>query len=466
MESQVPLRRFSQVGGPFALPLVGNAFQMRRGKVHQVVERWCLRYGPLFRMKLGPTRVLVVARHETVAAIMRDRPDGFRRPSVMSEVSDEMGGLPGVFLAEGAEWRAQRKMVMAAFAPHAVRAYFPAIVAVSQRLKERWLRAAQAGQAIDLSADLKRYTVDIIAGLAFGKEVDTLSGGEDTIQQHLDVIMEAESRRSLSLVPYWRWFKLPADRRLDRSIATVKRLIDELIAAARARLDADPARAERPANMLEAMLVAARQEGSGVDDLAVAGNVSTMLLAGEDTTAHTIAWTIFLLQRHPALLQQAREEVLALAPDPAALTLEQVDSLPFLDACVNEAMRLKPVGPFMPLEAVRPTIVEDVEVPAGGIVWCVLRHESVSETHFKAAAEFQPVRWLQGETAAKRIGMPFGAGPRMCPGRYLALLEVKVALAMLLASFNGITVDGSDEEHMAFVMGPRGLSMRLQQASP
>jgi cytochrome P450 len=465
VETQLPLRRLRDLGGPIALPLVGNVFQMRRTKVHQDVEAWCYRYGPLFRIKLGRTPVLVVARHETVSAIMRDRPDGFRRPSVMTRVSDEMGGLPGVFLAEGSAWRAQRRMVMAAFAPHAVRAYFPSIVSVALRLRARWSEAARNGCAIDLSADLKRYTVDIIAGLAFGKEVDTLSGGEDTIQQHLDVIMEAEASRSLSLVPYWRWFKLPADRRLDHSIDTVKRLIDQLITAARVRLQADPARAAQPANMLEAMLVAAGMEGSGVDDAAVAGNVSTMLLAGEDTTAHTIAWTIFLLQRHPDLLRRAREEVLALAPDPALLTLEQADSLSFLDACVNEAMRLKPVGPFMPLEAVRPTVVEDVEVPAGGIVWCVMRHDSVDGRYFDKPLQFEPDRWLNGDTAAKRIGMPFGAGPRTCPGRYLALLEVKVALAMLLASFDGIAVDGSDEEHMAFVMGPRGLSMRLQQAS-
>lgn len=465
MESKLSLRSVDSLGGPFAWPLVGNAFSFRPGKIHQVVEKWCHRHGPLFRMKLGRTSVLVVARTDTITAIMRDRPDGFRRPSVMSQVSDEMGGLPGVFLAEGAEWRAQRKMVMAAFAPHAVRAYFPSLVNVALRLRERWSAASRAGRPIDLSADLKRYTVDIIAGLAFGKEVDTLSGGEDTIQQHLDIIMEAESRRSLSLIPYWRWFKLPQDRQLDRSIVTVKQLIEELLLAARARLAADPSRAERPANMLEAMLVAASQEGSGVDDAAVAGNVSTMLLAGEDTTAHTIAWTIFLLQRQPELLRQAREEVLALAPDPAVLTLEQIDSLSFVDACVNEAMRLKPVGPFMPLEAVRPTVVEDVEVPAGGIVWCVMRHDSVDAQNFTAPLDFQPARWRQGETAAKRMGMPFGAGPRMCPGRYLALLEVKVALAMLLASFDGIDVQGSDEEHMAFVMGPRGLSMRLQQVS-
>jgi cytochrome P450 len=465
MESNITLRRIDNVGGPFALPLLGNALQMRRGKIHQVVEAWCKRHGALFRIRLGRTPVLVVARHETVAAIMRDRPEGFRRPTIFSQVSDEMGGLPGVFLAEGADWRAQRKMVMAAFAPHAVRAYFPSIVAVALRLRNRWTEAARDGRAIDLSADLKRYTVDIIAGLAFGKDVDTLAGGEDTIQQHLDIIMEAESRRSLSLLPYWRWFKLPIDRQLDRSVATTRRLIEELMAAARARLEADPARAGSPANMLEAMLVAASQEGSGVDDAAVAGNVSTMLLAGEDTTAHTIAWTIFLLQRHPGLMRQARAEVLALAPDPAALTLEQADALPFLDACVNEAMRLKPVGPFMPLEAVRPTVVEDVEVPAGGLLWCVMRHDSVDGRYFKNPLDFQPERWLQGETAAKRIGMPFGAGPRMCPGRYLALLEVKVALAMLLASFDDIAVDGSDEEHMAFVMGPRGLSMRLQRAA-
>ncbi len=460
------LRRIADLPGPRPWPIFGNLLQMKSTRAHHDVEAWCRRHGPVFRIMFGREPILVVAKHELVNAILRDRPDGFRRPTVTQRISDEMGGIPGLFLAEGAAWRDQRRMVMAGFAPHAIKAYFPSLVKVALRLRERWIKAARAGHALGLDDELKRYTVDIIAGLAFGTEVNTIDGGEDVIQRQMDVILPAVARRSIAPFPYWRYVKLPQDRKLDRSMKFMLGAIDRLIVEARTRMEADPARREKPQNLLEAMIAAADQGGSGVDDVAVAGNVATMLLAGEDTTANTIAWVLYLLTRHPASMARVREEVAAIAPDPAAFSAEQMDGLDYLDACIQEAMRLKPVAPFLPLEALRDTVVGDVLVPRGSYVWCVLRHDSVAEAHFPNALGFEPERWLrEGENGAdKRIPLPFGAGARTCPGRYLALLEIKIAVAMTLASFD-ITVDTPDgkeaRELMGFVMSPIGLRMRL-----
>jgi cytochrome P450 len=465
------LREIKQLPGPFAWPLIGNVLQMRPTRVHLDIERLCRRYGPLLRVVFGRTPVFVVADHEAVARILRDRPDGFRRPSITATISNELGGNPGLFQAEGADWRNQRRMVMPAFAPQAIKAYFPALVKVAQRLQRRWEGTLQAQTPIDLTADLKRYTVDIIAGLAFGTEVNTIEAGEDVIQQHLDIVLPAIARRSIALVPYWRYFKLPADRRLERSVAAMHSAIDELIASARQRMQADPARRDRAPNLLEAMIAAADQEGSGVSDCDVAGNVSTMLLAGEDTTANSLAWMLYLLHRHPEALRRAQDEVRRLAPDVAGFTIDQMDALDYLGACASEAMRLKPVAPFMPLEALRETAVAGVRVPKGALVWCVLRHDSVDDKYFPNAGAFEPQRWLEQDDAGaaidKKVAMPFGSGLRTCPGRYLALLEIKVAMAMLLARFDLAGVDtpdgGEAQELMGFVMSPLGLRMRLRE---
>ena len=462
-----PLRQIRRLPGPFALPLVGNSLQIKLTRIHRDVEQWVQRYGPFMRAWFGRTLVLVVADSEAVGAVLRDRPDGFRRPLSSSVVSDEMGGVPGLFLAEGTEWRNQRRMVMAGMAPGAIKAYFPALVTVAQRLQRRWHLAATQGQAIDLDGDLKRYTVDIIAGLAFGTQVNTLESGEDVIQRHMDDILPAVARRSLSMFPYWRYIKLPVDRRLDRDVAALSAAVADLVQHARTRMAHDPARRARPPNLLEAMIAAADLEGSGVTDRNVAGNVLTMLLAGEDTTANTVSWMIYLLQRHPHTLARAREEVRRLAPDVAGFTIEQMDSLDYLGACASEAMRLKPVAPFLPVEALRDTVIGDIAVPAGTLVWCVMRNDTVADAHFPDAQAFQPERWLAegGEANNKRASMPFGAGLRTCPGRYLALLEIKIAMAMLLGSFDIAGVDtpdgGEAQELMGFVMSPIGLSMRL-----
>jgi cytochrome P450 len=178
----------------------------------------------------------------------------------------------------------------------------------------------------------------------------------------------------------------------------------------------------------------------------------------------------YLLQQNPSAMHKAREEIMRIAPDTAAFTIEQMDALDYVDACAQEAMRLKPVAPFIPLEALRDSVVGDVRVPKGGLIWCVMRNDSVTEAHVPDASAFAPERWLQrGDSAInKHVSMPFGAGVRTCPGRYLALLEIKIAAAMLLSSFDikSIdTVEGKEpEELMGFTMSPIGLRMRLQHS--
>jgi cytochrome P450 len=466
-------REIFDLPGPRAWPLVGSLFQMERRRLHQNVEAWGREYGPFFRLKLGTRTLLVVSDHEALGAAMRDRPEGFRRTRLLEKIGLEMGITPGVFAANGDAWRRQRRMVMAGFDPAHVKAYFPSLLKVTQRLRGRWLKAARTGVALELQPELMRFTVDAIAGLAFGADINTLESDEEIIQQHLDKIFPAMYKRLFSLVPVWRFFKTPADRQLDRSVAAVNAAISQFIAQARARLVDDPARRGHPPNLLEAMIVAADEGDSGVSDREVAGNVMTMLLAGEDTTANTLAWMIYLLHRHPQALQRARQEVRALADDSLAFTPETMASLDYLEACAHETMRLKPVAPFQVIEALRDTVVGGVRVPAGTGLWCLMRGDTLDERHFPNPHAFEPQRWLtdgspgQAAGSSKRISMPFGAGPRMCPGRYLALLEIKMAMAMLLAHFDIVgvsTPDGGDAvEHMAFTMMPLGLRMTLRE---
>ena len=478
IETTQPLREIADLPGPRGLPIVGNAFQLDRGRLHRTVEAWAREFGPFFRFKLGNRTLLGVADHEALGALLRDRPDGFRRTKRLETVGLEMGLTPGVFGANGEAWKRQRRMVMAGFDPTHVRAYFPSLLKVTQRLRGRWSGAASGGRPIELQPELMRFTVDAIAGLAFGADVNTLESDDEIIQQHLDKIFPALFRRVFSMLPWWRWFPRAADRQLDRSVIAVNEAIACFIAQARARLAADPQRRMRPPNLLEAMIVAADEGDSGggdvISDREVAGNVLTMLLAGEDTTANTLAWLIYLLQRHPETLRRAQAEVRALGLDSREFTPEHMASLDYLEACAHETMRLKPVGPFQVIEALRDTVIAGIRVPEHTGVWCVMRGDSLSERHFPNPLAFQPERWLADGNAgaassAKRVSMPFGAGPRVCPGRYLALLEMKMAMAMLLTHFDieaVTTPDGGEAvEHLAFTMMPVGLKMRLRERS-
>jgi cytochrome P450 len=451
---------------------VGNTLALDPPRMHRQLEQWSRLYGDLYRLRIGNANVLVLGNHEHAAAVLRDRPDGFWRTRRLTEIGQEMGLTPGLFGSNGESWKSQRRMVMAAFDPAHVKAYFPALVKVTLRLKARWLKAAANRTPIDLQSDLMRFTVDAIAGLAFGAEVDTLSSNDDIIQNHLDKIFPALYTRIMSPIPTWRWFKRRADRDLDLAVAEVNKAIDQFIALARERLRADPTRRDAPSNLLEAMIVASDRPDSGVGDREVSGNVLTMLLAGEDTTANTIAWMIDALVRNQDALTTAIAEVRQTAPEVTRFNPEQMAELLFLEACAHETMRIKPVAPFIPLQAIRETTIGDVRVPRDTVVISLMRRNSIDDRYVDDAAGFKPRRWLS-ETRSqptagvlKRLSMPFGAGPRICPGRYLALLEIKMVMAMLLGNFQIEQVDTADGlppvEQMAFTMAPIGLSMRLR----
>ncbi|HEY1393546.1 MAG TPA: cytochrome P450, partial [Methylibium sp.] len=365
----------------------------------------------------------------------------------------------------------QRPMVLSGLDPTHIKAFFPTLAKVTQRLARRWRQAALAGQTIDLQADLMRYTVDVTAGLAFGTDINTIESSEEVIQTHLDKILPALSGRLFAPIQYWRYFKLPADYALGRHLEALSVAVEGFIAQARRRLQEHPELREHPTNLIEAMLAARDRERGAITDEDVSGNVLPMLLAGEDTTANTLAWMIWLLFKHPQAARRAAEEARAvLGGDGHPTQHEQLGRLDFIEACAHETMRIKPVAPINVQQAVRDTVVGGIALPAGSLVMCLMRPAATDERHFPDAQAFCPERWLTGQSASssKRVAMPFGAGPRICPGRYLALAEIKMVAAMLLASFSIEAIetpDGADaQERLAFTMSPVGLKMRLRSA--
>lgn len=465
-------RGVADLPGPRAWPLVGNALQVGpMAQLHQRLEAWQAQYGDLFRVRLGRRTLVVAADPQWHAALLRERSDAFRRTTRLERFSREFG-FTGVFAANGDDWRRQRPMVMAAFDPAHTRAYFTALQRVTGRLQRRWARFAAEGRSFVLRDELMRYTVDVTCGLAFGEDTNTVeSESEDLLQRHLSALFHAFHRRLLSPLPPPRWWPGGEQRALAGHIAQVRAAIEGFIARSRARLAAEPALREHPLHLIDAMVAARERPGSGMTDADVAGNVFTLLLAGEDTTAHTLAWLAWLLHAHPAVLARARAEVDAALGGRAALpeTFEQAQGLDFLEACALEALRLKPVAPFLIREAARDTALCGVALARGTLVCALLRPAALDARHFADPQAFDPARWLGGEAGAagatRRVALPFGAGPRMCPGRYLALLEIKVLLAMLLRNFELAEVrtplGGAPREQMALAMGPEPFEVRL-----
>jgi cytochrome P450 len=467
-------RSFETVHGPRGWPLLGVAPRLRPESFHRQLEGWARDYGSIFAFRLGNRRFLAVADPEVIATVLRRRPGAFRRGSRLEQVSREMGFL-GLFSANGETWRRQRPMVLHGLDPTHIRSYLPAMVEITARLQKRWQAAAADGQEIDLLADLMRYTVDVTTSLAFGHNLNTLEASAETaIQQHLNVILPALFKRLLAPFVLPAWLR---DKSLDHHVLALREAVRGFIAQTRVQLAARPELRQQPENLIQALLAAAEDGHQGISDEDVSGNVLTMLLAGEDTTAHTLAWLIWLLHRNPQAATQARQEVDAvLAPGGLVRSTEDLARLDVIDACASEAMRLKPVAPVIISEAGEDVLVADVLVPRGTMVACVMRPGGVDAGQFPEPEQFDPARWnasagagAKSLSAAKRAVMPFGAGPRMCPGRYLAMAEIKMVAAMLLANFEleEVATPGlaEPEERLTLTMAPVGLKMRLRLRS-
>jgi cytochrome P450 len=130
-------------------------------------------------------------------------------------------------------------------------------------------------------------------------------------------------------------------------------------------------------------------------------------------------------------------------------------------------MRLKPVAPFLAFEALEDLAVDDVLVPKGTWLDILIRLPAVAPEHFAEPELFRPERWLPDRPAGAHVAgasMPFGSGPRICPGRTLALLEMRIVLATLVRNFDLERVGSAEEvrEHFAFTMSPSNLRVRLR----
>ena len=187
-------RTLKDLPGPRGLPLLGNLVQLDIKRAHTILERWAEEYGDFYRLRLVRTDVVAISAPTLIDQILKDRPGRFTRIGIMRDAFLDTG-INGVFNAEGADWRRQRKLVMQALNTDHLRKYFDRLDQVAARLQRRWQRAARDGTPIDVQGDLKRFTVDVTSGLAFGADLNTLEDEGDVIQHYLDKIFPVMARR-------------------------------------------------------------------------------------------------------------------------------------------------------------------------------------------------------------------------------------------------------------------------------
>jgi cytochrome P450 len=423
---------------PGAWPLLGHAPALLRDPLRVLADAG--RLGPLTLARLGPVRAYLVTEPTLIRTVLvRDAADydkGFQFDALRGLIGD------GVGTSGGAKHRRQKKLLRTAFDHSAVDRYAVDMVAQTAGfLDSRWMPALAADNPVDAAADMRMLAMRLVTHSMSGSEV-----AADEVMGSLPELLSGVGRRALLPVKALDRVPTPGNRRFDRSLASVHALADSLVAQQRQRATLAEAGAESgtgPQTLLSLLLAAVDEDGAGMTDEQAHDEIMTLLLAGTETAAGVMAWTLNVLARDSVLQQQVRDEVLETTggrPPTAA----ELRGLALTRRVVQETLRLYPPGWIVGRRPLLDMRMAGTLVPAQSQVLLNFYGLHRDPTAFPEPDRFDPDRWLAPDPAiVAAYYLPFGTGPRGCLGEGYAWTEILCALCAVLTRFRLQPVPGS-----------------------
>jgi cytochrome P450 len=399
------------------LPLIGNMLDFRRDRL--ALHDRAAKLGPLARMWLGPVPVHVCTDADLAHAILVDEAAAFKKARGMSVFMKPLLG-DGLLSAESELHRRHRKLLAPAFAPKRIAAYGQTMVDETVRQLSGW----RDGATVDVAAEMMQLTLAIAGKTLFGADV---RGDAHVVDEGLTLAMRTLVQNLTSWVRLgYRW-PLPRHVRMRRAVRILDDVVYRLIREGRAR-------GTDTGDVMSILLLARDDEdGTGLTDRQVRDEVMTLLLAGHETTANTMAWTWYELGRHPHIARAVEAEVGEVIGDRAPAA-DDAPRLAYTLQVIEEAMRLHPPAYVTAREALRPVTIGGHTFPTGSTILINIRGIHHRPDYFPDPLAFRPERMTAAEKKARPRGryLPFGAGPRVCIGSHFALLEAQLMLATMV----------------------------------
>ena len=363
--------------------------------------------------------VHIVSDPVAVERVLLGNKANYVRPRLVQRILSPLIGN-GLLSAEGEDWRKQRRIVAPTFAPGAVAAMAPLMDAAAAAEAASW--PDRAGR-LDLAASANRTTTASNASTLFGGDMRLTN---PAAARHIDTLMMAAGQARFSTMLGLQDFDpSPSMRRARQSRAWLRATLAELVAERGPQGGAD--------DFFGGLIRALHGQFPPAEAAALAvDNAITFYVAGHETTANALAWTLYCLAAQPALQDAARAEALAAEEtDPG----ERIERLPLLHQIFEEAMRLYPPAPRFDREALADDELAGVPIAKGDLVsiwsWVIHRHrklwdhpDSFDHTRFAPEARAQLHRFQY---------IPFGGGPRVCVGARFATMEALLILARWLS---------------------------------
>jgi cytochrome P450 len=407
-------------------------------------------YGDVVGMRLGQRNAVLLTNPDHIETVFVERHRDFIKHSFFWRHVRAVFGT-GLLTSEGEAWLRQRRLEQPAFHRDRITGYAATMVECTTRMLDDW----RDGETRDLHRDLMTLTMEIVAKVLFDADVE-----RDVVRVSTafdDALDEIAVRfRRPFFIP--DWVPTPGNFRYRRAV----RRLDELVY----RFIAEHRRSGQQGNDLLAMLMRIRDEhGAGLSEKQLRDESVTLLLAGHETTALTLSWSLLLLSDHPAAEQRLHQELdfVLGGRTPAA---HDAAALCWAEYVVMESMRLYPPAYAIGREAVRTVEIGGWQIPAGTTVFIIPWVMHRDARWFAEPDAFRPERWMDGlaERLPRFAYLPFGGGPRICIGNRFAMMEAVLLLACMAQRFRfSLIPDMRPSPYPTVTLRPdRGVHARLQ----
>ena len=435
--------------GPKPAPILGNILDMRQGEVFETLLEFHKTYGDIVRLELPKNKfVYSIANPESIQHVMQMNNQNYTKGERIKITSPLIGN--GLFASEGDFWRRQRRMMQPAFHRRKIDLLAGEMVIAIQEMLDRWDKFADRKIVIDMQPEMMGLTMEVVTRTLFTSSLlpDEIAELGKQITFLLDVITE----RGQAYFPIGEKIPTAKNRRFDEGIATIDKIIYRIIEERRQSQDMG--------SDLLSMMLEARDEdtGEGMDDKQLRDELVTMFLAGHETTAIALSWSIALISLHPTVRRNLQAEIdrvlTGRIPDAS-----DYNKLLFTNAVVSEAMRLYPPLPITIRQAREDDLLDGYLIKAGSGVFINIYSAHHNPDVWENPEGFDPERFLPERIneVPRFAYLPFGGGPRQCIGNNFALMEAVLALSMITQRFDLNLVPGTDlEPYMPGTLRPKG----------
>ncbi|WP_147110843.1 cytochrome P450 [Tateyamaria sp. syn59] len=435
---------------PVRVPLVNEewgiwkSLQMARSNVLRIIPELSTRL-PIVSGRTGK-RWHMITDPAGIKRMVLDNLDIYPKSVVTKNLLKPAIG-ESIFIAEGADWRWQRRTAAPVFTHRNMMNLAPIMTGAAERCADRI--AAAGPRAVNLLDEMVNTTFDVIADVTFsGGEAFDRSGVHRAIE---DYISEAGKISLFDILGAPDWVPRPGRVVSGQAMRETKAVADRAIEDRAARgHDGVP-------DLLD-LLLAGEDPKSGrkMTTAELRDNLLTFIVAGHETTALTLAWSMYLLAFDPTIQERARAEAQAVLQGCAA-TGEHVEHLPFIRCIIDEALRLYPPAGMVSRTALEDDVLCGREIRKGDTCIIPIYALHRSKLLWDNPDAFEPDRFADRKSVDRYAYMPFGDGPRICIGASFALQEAVIILATVISRFRFTPVPGKEPEPvMILTLRPEG----------